>query len=69
MTTFNIKTVNINIGADEQKQAAREALRKHLTRPFNPDTDGTPIEIDDDDRKLPKSVRRALGNLKHCAMG
>jgi hypothetical protein len=67
MTTINIKTVNINIDSGSQKKAAQEAIyRLHAKRPFNPQTDGTEIEIDDE--RLPISARRILGNLKHSAM-
>jgi hypothetical protein len=66
-TTINIKSVTINITAKEQESAAKEAVRKYLSRPFDPKTDGTEIEIDDE--RLPKSIRRAIGNLKHCTMG
>jgi len=68
MTTTNIKTVNINIDSGKQKKAAQEAIyRLNASRPFNPATEGSEGEIEDE--RLPKSVRRALGNLKHCVMG
>jgi len=70
MSTINIKTVNINIGStdkDKTAKAAQEALyRLQALHSFNPTTDGSVIEPEE---RLPKSVRRYLGNLKHCAMG
>jgi hypothetical protein len=67
MTTINIKTVNINIDSEKQRKAELEAISRYLTRPFNPATDGYDVEVEDE--HLPKSVRRAIGNLKHCTMG
>jgi hypothetical protein len=70
MSIINIKTVNINIDSGKKDKAAKatqEALyRLHALRSFNPATDGTEIEPEE---RLPKSVRRYLGNLKHSAMG
>jgi len=49
MTTINIKTVNINIDSGKQRDAAKEALyRLQALRSFNPATDGTEIEVEDD---------------------